>query len=618
VVRRVTVATELDRTSWLLLHGDPEPPPERVELRAGPVTCELEGIDLRYVRLGDVEILRRLQSTVRTADWDTIPGTADRLEVEAGDDSFAVELAVRHEHDPIAFSWTGSFTGDSSGRIEAVFDGRAERDITYGRIGLCVLHPLAEMIGRPYRAHTPGGWISGTLPELIGIQGWEDECWVPLFASFDALEVDLGEGLTGRFEFEGDLWETEDHRNWTDASFKTYCTPLSLGGPHHLAAGDTIHNRVTLTVAGAQRSDRPRPRRSPPVSVAIGAPTGTRVPAIGTALGASLSAANADLLRALGPAHVRIDVCTTRPDWGRPLTEMLDFATGTTLEVALHTDASNGGQVEELSGYLAGAAVARVLVMQAGGQISAPDESTPAPLIDMVRRRWRGPLPPLYAGTDHNFGELNRRRPSLDGVDGLFYPVVAEVHAFDDRSLMEEFPAQHDTVVSATAIGSGLPIAISPVTFRTRPEDRLDTGPPFAPAGIDPRQASQFAAAWTIGSVAALARAGAASVTYFEAAGPRGLFPGRYDAPDGFPTPSGPAYPVYGALADAIGLREAPVLQCSIEDDLAVAALATGDGAGRVTILLANLRATDTVVAIDGLGTRSLPPFAAERIELAG
>jgi hypothetical protein len=601
-----------------MLHGDPEPPPEPVELRAGPVTCELEGLDLRYVRLGEREIIRRLHSTVRDPDWGTIEGTADMLDVRANADSFAVQLAVRHEGNGIAFSWTGSFTGDSSGRIEAVLDGRAETDFSYGRIGLCVLHPVTGMLGRPYRAHTPGGWISGTLPELIGIQGWQDDCWVPLFPSFDALEVELGEGIVCRVEFEGDLWETEDHRNWTDASFKTYCTPLSLGGPHHLAAGDTIRNRVTLTVAGAPRAGTPRPRRAEHVSVAIGEPTGTRVPAIGTTFGASLSAANVDLLGALAPAHVRLDVDTTRPDWSRPLADALALGPAAPLELALHTDASSGDQVEELSGHLASTAVVRVLVMQRGAQISHPDESTPAPLIEMVRARWRGNLPPLFAGTDHNFGELNRRRPSLDGVDGLFYSIVAEIHAFDDRSLMEEFPAQHDTVVSAAPIAAGLPIAVSPVTLRTRPEDRLQNGPPFDPASTDPRQASQFGAAWTIGSVAALARAGAASVTYFEAAGPRGLFAGRFDGPPGFPEAPGSVYPAYRALADAISLGGAAVLDCSIDDDLAIAALAARADASSVTILLANLRAIDTVVVIDGAGTRALPPFATERIELAG
>ena len=149
--------TDTDRASSLLLHGDPEPAREPVELRAGPLTCELDGLDLRYVRLGDREILRRLHATVRTPTWDTIPGTADTLEPHAEEDSFAVELAVRHDGEDIAFSWQGSFTGDSSGCIEAVFDGKAERDFTYGRIGLCVLHPIAETRARPYPRAYPDG-----------------------------------------------------------------------------------------------------------------------------------------------------------------------------------------------------------------------------------------------------------------------------------------------------------------------------------------------------------------------------------------------------------------------------------------------------------------------------
>ena len=38
---------------------------------------------------------------------------------------------------------------------------------------------------------------------------------------------------------EGDTWETEDHRNWTDASFKTYSRPLSLPYPYAIAKGET-------------------------------------------------------------------------------------------------------------------------------------------------------------------------------------------------------------------------------------------------------------------------------------------------------------------------------------------------------------------------------------------
>lgn len=39
-------------------------------------------------------------------------------------------------------------------------------------------------------------------------------------------------------EFEGDVFEMEDQRNWTDASYKTYCTPW--GCPSRLSSPAAI------------------------------------------------------------------------------------------------------------------------------------------------------------------------------------------------------------------------------------------------------------------------------------------------------------------------------------------------------------------------------------------
>ena len=49
---------------------------------------------------------------------------------------------------------------------------------------------------------------------------------------------------------EGDTWEMEDHRNWTDASFKTYVRPLALPWPYTLKAGERSSNRSQLTLSG--------------------------------------------------------------------------------------------------------------------------------------------------------------------------------------------------------------------------------------------------------------------------------------------------------------------------------------------------------------------------------
>ena len=48
--------------------------------------------------------------------------------------------------------------------------------------------------------------------------------------------------------FEGEVFEMEDQRNWTDASFKTYCRPLALPRPYTLEAGDEVRQRITVTV----------------------------------------------------------------------------------------------------------------------------------------------------------------------------------------------------------------------------------------------------------------------------------------------------------------------------------------------------------------------------------
>ncbi len=41
----------------------------------------------------------------------------------------------------------------------------------------------------------------------------------------------------------------EDQRNWTDASFKTYCTPLEIPYPVEVAKGTKISQKIRISVA---------------------------------------------------------------------------------------------------------------------------------------------------------------------------------------------------------------------------------------------------------------------------------------------------------------------------------------------------------------------------------
>ncbi len=242
-------------------YGRDIPPPEVIQLRAGGLRLEFENGDLRYIRADQNEWVRRIYVAIRDANWNTIPAYISNLDVQAGADRFHVQYDAFHQAGPLAFHWHADYVGFPDGRVEVTMDGAAETDFRYCRIGFCLLHPIKGIAGRPYQAVTPDGVITGTLPEIVGPQKIVNGFEAPIFASCSELSIDLGQGVLLTSEFEGDLFEMEDQRNWTDGSFKTYGTPLSLGYPHQAKAGQTFHQKISL------RASTPNP---PSTAAALG------------------------------------------------------------------------------------------------------------------------------------------------------------------------------------------------------------------------------------------------------------------------------------------------------------------------------------------------------------
>ena len=596
-----------------LLHGTTEAPSQMRLLRAGPATVLLDGVDLRYLRIGRTELVRRIYVAVRDRNWNTVPGAISGLEVDASEDSFDLHFHVRHTSNDVDFSWDGSISGDDAGRVTASFEGRAERDLEYNRIGLCVHHPWRETAGRPYRARTPKGTIEGEFPSLIGPQPVVDGVIHALFPAYDRLEVLLEEGGSLLFEFEGDLWETEDHRNWTDANFKTYSTPISLGFPHALAAGETLVQRLTVTPNGVEAGSA----SEGPIRLSIGTPTGTRVPAIGLGLdsdGHVPSDHEVELIAALGPAHVRVEARLDGSCWRDALERAQEAArrTGSHLEVSLQLRSEHAHTLPAVAETFAdGPPVDRILVTLAGGRTSTPEETTPAELVDLVR----GALGPAFegtafvGGTEMYFTEINRTRPRTATWDGVCFSITPQIHAFTDVDVIENLDAQGENVRSAHALAGGKPIHVSPVTIRRRfnfhaavPDP--EPGPGELPDAVDVRQASLYGAAWTVGSVKYLSEAGASSVTYYETTGWRGVVERDQGTslPERFHSNAGQPFPLYHPLADAVGWRGAEVIECESEDRLVAIGFAVHVDGG-TALLIANVTpaARDVVVGpIDG------------------
>src|SRR5690349_14864270 len=124
--------------------------PRPIELRAGPLTLSYEPHTafLRHIRLGDHEVVRALYAAVRDQNWATISPVVTMREQDVQADSFRLAFDAACKREGVEYFWRGTITGDAKGRIQFTFDGTAKSDFLRNRIGICILHPIAECAGR--------------------------------------------------------------------------------------------------------------------------------------------------------------------------------------------------------------------------------------------------------------------------------------------------------------------------------------------------------------------------------------------------------------------------------------------------------------------------------------
>ena len=86
----------------------------------------------------------------------------------------------------------------------------------------------------------------------IAPQARVDGSYRPMIEAFSHLAVTFTGGQVLEADLEGDLFELEDQRNWTDGSFKTYPTPLARSKTRRMRAGEHVRQRVVLRLKGAR------------------------------------------------------------------------------------------------------------------------------------------------------------------------------------------------------------------------------------------------------------------------------------------------------------------------------------------------------------------------------
>jgi hypothetical protein len=554
-----------DRTELFVLHGTPEQPPTPKPVGGESLSALLESADLRDIRTGGLAVISRLYAAVRDQRWGT--ATPQSMSVETEQQGAATTIRWRASFDDvdIKLDAEGEYEIDGEGGLVATFRAIAREDTTYNRIGFCLLLPPSEFAGRPLVADGSKRYL---LSEEIGPQRIVEGLPAPLFPAASSLAMDGRSGTSLRLEFEGDSFEVEDQRNWTDDSFKIYSTPLSRGFPQRAAAGSRIEQRVVVSVL--PRSDRRRKASTTPVRLTLGEPLGRALPSLGFTTpsdGALPDAATTELLREARPRHLR--ACIPAEDAG----EALDRARGwvelldTTLQIEVTGDPATSGLESAASRITDVIVVGTATALTTAAEVRAVRERL-SPILQHAA---------FHAGTRSGFCELNRGTiQSTDGVDGVCYAIQPQAHAFDDASLFETLPVQAETVANARRLFPALRVLVGPVTLRERPH-------------ADTRQLSLLGAAWTLGSISHLAAAGPDAVTYYETTGACGLMESTSGptSPHLFPSVPGETFPLYHVLADA-GQVSGELVQTSSSDSRASVAVGVVER-GRAQVLIANL-----------------------------
>ena len=264
-------------------------------LRAGPLSAVLDNGALRYVRLNDVEVLRAIAFLVRDENWGTFSPEISKLAVKQGKGGFEVSYEARCADPKRALTYKAHIVA-AEGSLR--FDATAlpHTDFLTNRTGFVVLHPLKGVAGCPIEIlHVDGRKVKDEFPAIVNP--------VQPFYDIRALSHEVVPGVWATCRMEGDTFEMEDHRNWSDASFKTYVRPLALPWPYTLPAGSEIKQSVSVSFAGKL----PKPKAaagSKAVTVDVGRAGNLGLPKIGLGVGADeadAAAAAAELIRLAEP-----------------------------------------------------------------------------------------------------------------------------------------------------------------------------------------------------------------------------------------------------------------------------------------------------------------------------
>jgi hypothetical protein len=432
-----------------------------------------------------------------------------------------------------------------------------------------VLHPLEGVAGAPVEiVHTNGKKEKSRFPKQISPGQ-------PVF-EIRSLKHMVMPGVAASVLMEGNKFEMEDHRNWMDASYKTYVCSLLDPWPYILKKGEPFTQSITLRIEGRPAKSAGRARGGA-VEVSLGRAR-NRLPQLGMGVPmqeAKAALAKAYLIAAAKPAALICQIDGRNEDQAEAAASFralgAQVGAPVTLEIILPAREAAAKEMAVIAKAVAdGGLQPGAVVVTQMHDLKSFQPNTPrpwGPTYEEMASAARAHFPEARVGGGmlSYFTELNRKRPPKGVFDFITHTVCPIVHAADDVSVMETLESLPWIFASTRAMIGKAPYHLGPssIPCRDNPYGAAVAANPnngrVCLSDVDPRQRGLYAAAWNLGLLARATQAGLDALSLGSATGPQGLIyrklghaqPG-YDGTDALVYP---AYHVTAGLAPMSGAR---------------------------------------------------------------
>lgn len=540
----------------VILYGTEEPSQVLRKVKAGPLSLIYSPNSLRRISWHDTELVRGISWPIRDENWGTYAPVILDEDIEEKSEKFSARLRFSVAD--------GRLECEVSVTARAMGELRAEITMTPGkqapngsfltnRAGLTVLHPIKGTAGTALEVnHSDGKNELTEFPRLI--------LFKQPVQDIKSLAHTVN-GVDVKIAFEGEVFEMEDQRNWSDASYKTYCVPLVF--PFTYAIEKPVTQSVTITCSGTGPATESATRS--PLQVEV-----TERLSLQPGLVLKNGWQGRDPVQKL-VARTGVSQLTVRfgsdtdggffSDCAR-LSSLLNATTD--MEIVLDGDESVEQGLLRAAEKLNGAGIkpTRILALPraylASHQPSGPWPEGETPIDAGVVASSVFPTAQIGGGMMTNFTELNRCRPDPSKCDYITHGTTAIVHAGDDMSVIETLDSLPIIFDSAKKLAGNKPYRLGLVSIGMRSNPYGDcvadnpTQVRRTMAHVDPRHRGLFGAAWAVGALAATEGSDVESLCLGAPVGPFGIVhvPQEYPQAGYKDVPIG-VYPLYHVVRAA-------------------------------------------------------------------